>query len=962
MYMMVRILPPRFLKNIRVSLAPFSINSSNTCFTFVFKSNSSFTRPGWDAAISCCPSPVTTPIIPSVSEQCAGSTVSYSVDDHAGSTYNWTVLNGTPASVTGGVNNLSVTWDLNGNITGFVKVVEVNSCGSKDSSELIVDINRLPTVNFSGLDPYYCIYSAPVILTGSPAGGSFSGPGISGNTFNPATAGAGTHSIVYFYTDPITTCSNQRTILTTVDVPSVFNVGASATSYCLGSGVIITLSGSQTGVNYQLKVGGVNDGAAIPGTGSPLSWTNKTQGVYTVAATSTVSLCNNNMSGSQTITENPLPVPTFSIQPGVAACSENILIYTTQPGQSNYVWGFTGVSGTDYIISSGGGTTDNSVTLRWLTAGNKIVTINYTNSNGCTATVATSSTATTITVNPPAPVGAAIQNFCSETSPVVADLSAAGSGIKWYDASSGGSLLLASTPLTDATHYFASQTVNSCESTTRLDVTTSISSIPSAPVANAGTGAACSQITTNWTASARATSYRLDVSTVNTFVSYVTGYQDLNVGNVTTYNVTGLTAGTTYYYRIRAVNYCGTSGNSATVTYATLPATPAVPGPITGTTPQCPGLIGQIYSIVPVPNATTYTWTVPSGWTITSGQGTISITVSTGAPGQNGNISVTAGNSCGTSAPQILAVTVSPNAAVTSVTGLSPLCIGGISVYTANGVVLGGGTGAWSSSNPAVATVSAAGSVTGISAGTCNIIYTITGGCGGTVSAQQSVTINPNASITSVTGLSPLCIGGTSVYTANGVVPGGGVGAWSSSNPAVATVSAAGLVTGISAGTCNIIYTITGGCGGTVSAQQSVTINPNASITSVTGLSPLCIGGTSVYAANGVVLSGGVGSWSSSNPAVATVSAAGLVTGISAGTCNIIYTITGGCGGTVSAQQSVTINPNASITSVTGLSPLCIGGTSVYTANGVVPGGGVGAWSSSNAAVATVSAAGLVTG
>ena len=103
--------------------------------------------------------------------------------------------------------------------------------------------------------------------------------------------------------------------------------------------------------------------------------------------------------------------------------------------------------------------------------------------------------------------------------------------------------------------------------------------------------------------------------------------------------------------------------------------------------------------------------------------------------------------------------------------------------------------------------------------------------------------------------------------------------------------------------TCNIIYTITGGCGGTVSAQQTVTINPNAGITSVTGTTPLCIGGTATYTANGVVLSGGTGAWSSSNPAVATVSAAGLVTGVSAGTCNIIYTITGGCGGTVSAQQ-----------------------------------------------------------
>src|SRR6185295_17556101 len=86
--------------------------------------------------------------------------------------------------------------------------------------------------------------------------------------------------------------------------------------------------------------------------------------------------------------------------------------------------------------------------------------------------------------------------------------------------------------------------------------------------------------------------------------------------------------------------------------------TPATPGAITGTTPQCPALTGQIYSISAVPNATTYNWTVPTGWTITAGAGTTSITVTTGATGQNGNIIVTATNACGTSAASTLAVTV----------------------------------------------------------------------------------------------------------------------------------------------------------------------------------------------------------------------------------------------------------------------------------------------------------------
>jgi hypothetical protein len=47
-----------------------------------------------------------------------------------------------------------------------------------------------------------------------------------------------------------------------------------------------------------------------------------------------------------------------------------------------------------------------------------------------------------------------------------------------------------------------------------------------------------------------------------TFVSYVTGYQDQNVGNVTSQNVTGLAANTFYYYWVGAYNGNGTSPNS----------------------------------------------------------------------------------------------------------------------------------------------------------------------------------------------------------------------------------------------------------------------------------------------------------------------------------------------------------------------------------------------------------------
>ena len=84
---------------------------------------------------------------------------------------------------------------------------------------------------------------------------------------------------------------------------------------------------------------------------------------------------------------------------------------------------------------------------------------------------------------------------------------------------------------------------------------------------------------------------------------------------------------------------------------------PAAPGLITGVIQPCALVENQPYSVAPVTGATSYNWTLPTGWSIASGSGTNAITVNTGSAGQNGNIEVTASNSC-TSAPQTLAVTL----------------------------------------------------------------------------------------------------------------------------------------------------------------------------------------------------------------------------------------------------------------------------------------------------------------
>jgi hypothetical protein len=197
---------------------------------------------------------------------------------------------------------------------------------------------------------------------------------------------------------------------------------------------------------------------------------------------------------------------------------------------------------------------------------------------------------TVIVNNPAAPTGTASQTFCSINNPTVASLTATGTAIQWYAASSGGTALSTSTALTTGTHYYATQTVSSCESASRFDVTATVDTSPLAPAIATPHSASCSGFTAQWSWTANVTKYYLDVATDSGFTSIVSGYNDLDVGNVLSYAIIGLNPATTYYYRVRASG-CSTSVSSATMSIAT--SSVAVPGTASPYSASCSGFTAQ---------------------------------------------------------------------------------------------------------------------------------------------------------------------------------------------------------------------------------------------------------------------------------------------------------------------------------------------------------------------------------
>lgn len=275
------------------------------------------------------------------------------------------------------------------------------------------------------------------------------------------------------------------------------------------------------------------------------------------------------------------------------------------------------------------------------------------------------------------------------------------------------------------------------------------------------------------------------------------------------------------------------------------------------------------------------------------------------------------------------------------------------------------GTLRWVSSDPSRASVESNGRVTGVAAGTATI--TAIAEADTTRRASVAVTVRPRVLSLSMSPARDTLFVTDTVTLRVALQGDSGVVrdvSWRSSRPSVASVSGNGLVTALAAGEVEVIATSVADSTRTARAivlvlprVLGVTVNPESATLDVAATRTIVATVTGDSGISTAV------TWQSSNPAVATVSASGVVTGVALGTT--VITARSVADPTRAAQANVLVRARVLSVSVSPTQvTMLVGGSStiVATVSGD-PGVATGVtWSSANTAIATVSSVGVVTG
>jgi gliding motility-associated-like protein len=869
---------------------------------------------------------------------CAGGSVTLTAS--TGASYLWS----------NGAQTQSITVTAGGSY--YVTVTNASGC-SATSAATTVTVNPLPTANILANGPLTFCQGGSVTLSASPV--------VAGNTYLWSN-GATTSSINVTSSATITVTVTSAAGCSTTSLPTSVNVftnptatitATGATTFCQGGSVVLTANAG-TGFSYQWSNNTNNQTTTV-----------STAGSYTVTVTD-ANGCSVT-SAPTVVTVNPLPT-TAAITGTSSVCIGGTTLLSTTA--TNPVW-----SSANTAIA----TVAANGLVTGVNAGTVVVSYTITNANGCTNTASVTVTVNQLPTAAIATVGAT--TFCQGGSVTLLASNAPAGMTYTYQWRLNGTAITGATANTFVANasgnYSVTITTNSGCAATSANTTVTVNALP-VLAANTGTASVCENGTVTL-ANAQAGGLW---STANNTVATI---------NAVTGVVTGINPGTT------TLTYTFTNANGCTnsvSTNFTVNALPAAVITANGPTAFCQG------------GSVTLTANAGSSYLWSTGATTQSITVINTS---DVTVTVTNANGCSaTSAVTSVVVNANPVANITSLNG-NTFCQGAsVTLVASTGASYAWSNGAFTQSvtlastqtvtvtvtnadgcsatsapftvtmNPApVATVTANGPTTFCAGGsvvltaptaaaylwnsgetTQTIVASVDGpysvtitdgnGCTAT-SANTNITVLAVPAVQAIAGANTVCAGSTTTLTNTTI---GGV--WTSSNTSVATVSANGEVTGVAAGTATMTYTVTNANGCSNAVSFTMNINATPVLTAIAGTATVCEGATTTLAN-----AQAGGTWSSSDVAIATVAANGVVSGLSAGSANITYTYTNAAGCTSSVAQALVVNalPVATVTA-SGATTFCAGGSVTLTA----PAGMTYAWSTGEPTQAiTVSTSGNYT-
>ena len=390
------------------------------------------------------------PTIKGESITCQGTDAVEYMTEPGMSDYLWKVSDGGKISSGNGNNSVFVTWSESGRHSMSVSYSNKSGCSSTDEVQFPVTVNPSPVASVNPTAQVICSgsvtnikltpsdgtitynWSAETIsgtVTGSESG---SGSTIAQQLINTTTS----VGIVRYTIIPSNGICFGVPIIAEVKVRNLSPTIVGLNKICVQTtGVTYTTESGMTDYNWVVSSGGtVRSGV---GTNSiTVDWNSTGNQTVSINYSNTTG-CTGNSAAVYAVKVNPLP--TVTIASPKAVCAGSPVTFTTEQGMTDYLW--TAEKGT---IVSTDNSQSNSVTVLWNESGPKVIAVNYTNSDGCTAIAPLTSEIEVLQV--PLPIISGPQTVCLSAGNIKYSTEYGKSDYKWT-ISPGGRIVSGGTSL-----------------------------------------------------------------------------------------------------------------------------------------------------------------------------------------------------------------------------------------------------------------------------------------------------------------------------------------------------------------------------------------------------------------------------------------------------------------------------------------------------------------------------------